>query len=456
MSIFKACDIRGRYGSELVDADGARLGLALAEQLAPAGVIVAGDGRLSTPALKQELVAGLLRGGCNVVDIGMVSTPAFYFARHHLGILPGIMVTASHNPAHDNGFKVALGELPVTPDDIRNLAARMQSGDLRPAPQPGALRAVDVLPDYIAHARAHAPDLSGLRVVADCANGMCSLTARAVWQAAGADVSFLYDTVDGAFPNHPPDPSVFKNLKSVCRAVIEQRADLGVGYDGDGDRAVFVDERGRPLPADKAIALFAERALAAGPAPIIYDQKCSLLVAEAIRARGGQPVLEKSGHTFIKTTFLRLGAPYAGEISGHHFFRELGGDDGLIASLYMADLVRRSGQGLAALADAIPTYPITPEIRLKMDAAGVNRVIDMLAGGLAREATLSTTDGLRVEYPDAWGLARQSVTESALTLRFEGKTESALRQIMARFEAVAPDLAGRLTQPAAHSGHGED
>lgn len=456
MSIFKACDIRGRYGSELLDADGARLGLALAEQLAPADVIVAGDGRLSTPALKQELVTGLLRGGCNVVDIGMVPTPAFYFARYHLGILPGVMVTASHNPAQDNGFKVALGELPVTPDDIRSLAARMQSGKLKPAQQPGALRAVDVLPAYIAHARSHAPDLAGMRVVADCANGMCSLTARAVWQASGAEVSFLYDTVDGAFPNHPPDPSVFKNLKSLCRAVVERQADLGVGYDGDGDRAVFVDEKGRPLPADKAIALFAGRALAAGPAPIVYDQKCSLLVAEAIRARGGQPVMEKSGHTFIKTTFLRLGAPYAGEISGHHFFRELGGDDGLIASLYMADLVRRSGRGLAAMADAIPTYPITPEIRLKMDAAGASRVIEMLAGSLAGEAMLTMTDGLRAEYPDAWGLARQSVTEPALTLRFEGRTKQALDRIIARFEASVPDLAGRLSQAIVDGRHGED
>lgn len=448
MSIFKACDIRGRYGSELFDADGARLGLALAEQLAPAEVIVAGDGRLSTPALKQELIRGLLEGGCNVVDIGMAPTPVFYFARHHLGILPGVMVTASHNPAQDNGFKVALGELPVTPDDIRSLAARMASGALKPAQQPGALRAVDILPAYIADARARAPDLAGMRVVADCANGMCSLTARAVWQTSGAEASFLYDTVDGAFPNHPPDPSVFKNLKSLCRAVVERQAALGVGYDGDGDRAVFVDEKGRPLPADKAIALFAGRALAAGPAPIVYDQKCSLLVAEAIRARGGQPVMEKSGHTFIKTTFLRLGAPYAGEVSGHHFFREPGGDDGLIASLYMADLVRRSGEGLAALADAIPTYPITPEIRLKMDAVGVSRVIELLARSLAGEAALSMTDGLRVEYPDAWGLARQSVTESALTLRFEGRSEEALRRIMGRFEAAAPDLAGRLTQPA--------
>lgn len=455
MSIFKACDIRGRYGSELFDADGARLGLALAEQLAPAEVIVAGDGRLSTPALKQALVTGLLQGGCNVVDIGMAPTPAFYFARHHLGILPGVMVTASHNPAHDNGFKVALGELPVTPDDIQRLATRMQSNNLKPARQPGALRAVDVLPDYIAHARAHAPDLAGLRVVADCANGMCALTARAVWQAAGADASFLHDAVDGVFPGHPPDPSVFNNLKSLCRAVIERQADLGVGYDGDGDRAVFVDERGRPLPADKAIALFAGRALAAGPAPIVYDQKCSLLVAEAIRARGGQPVMEKSGHTFIKTTFLRLGAPYAGEISGHHFFREVGGDDGLIASLFMADLVRRSGQGLAALADAIPTLPITPEIRLKMDAAEAGRVIEMLAGALAGEATLSALDGLRVEYPDAWGLIRQSVTESALTLRFEGRTEGALREIMARVEAAAPALAGRLTRPPADGSRGE-
>jgi len=448
MSIFKACDIRGRYGSELFDDDGLRLGLALAEQLAPAEVIVGGDGRLSTPALKQALVAGLLQGGCGVIDIGMVTTPAFYFARHHLGVPPGVMVTASHNPAHDNGFKIALGETPVTPDDIRALAARMQSGTLKPVPQPGALRAVDVLPAYIAHARRLAPNLAGMRVVADCANGVCALTAPAVWQASGAQVFLIYDTVDGAFPNHPPDPAVFKNLKSLCRAVVERQADLGVGYDGDGDRAVFVDAKGRPLPADKAIALFAGRALAAGPAPIVYDQKCSLLVADAIRARGGQPILEKSGHTFIKATFLRLGAPYAGEISGHHFFRELGGDDGLIASLFMADLVRRSGQGLAALADAIPTYPITPEIRLKMDAARAGQVIEQLTRNLAGEANLTLTDGVRAEYPDAWGLVRQSVTEPAITLRFEGKTESALRQIMARFEAAAPDLAGWITDHA--------
>ncbi|MCS7061172.1 MAG: phosphomannomutase/phosphoglucomutase [Anaerolineae bacterium] len=446
MSIFKACDIRGRYGHELFDSHGERLGLALAEEFAPGEVIVGGDGRLSTPALKQALIGGLLRGGCSVVDIGLVPTPAFYFARSYLGILPGVMVTASHNPAEDNGFKVALSELPATPQDIQSLAARMESEDLRAAKQPGALCAVDVLPAYIAHVRAHTPDLGGLRVVVDCANGATALTARAVWQASGAQAIFLHDTVDGAFPNHPPDPSVFKNLKFVSRAVIEQQADLGVGYDGDGDRAVFVDGKGRPLPADKTIVLFARCALANGPAPIVYDQKCSLLVPETIRAHGGQPVMERSGHTFIKTTFLRLGAPYAGEISGHHFFREIGGDDGLIASLRMADLVRQSGKRLAHLADDIPTYPITPDIRLYMEPATVSQVLDSLAEQLSNEARLSTLDGLRVEYADGWGLARQSVTESAITLRFEGKTEQALRRIMARFEAAAPALAGHLIE----------
>ena len=455
MSIFKACDIRGRYGSELFDAHGEQLGYALARRLGPGEVIVGGDGRLSTPALKQSLLKGLLQGGCDAVDIGVVTTPAFYFARRHLGILPGVMVTASHNPAGDNGFKVVLGEYPVTPDDISELAALMQSDTFAPTLRSGTLRAVDLLPAYVTFARGHAPNLTGMRVVVDCANGTSSLVARQVWQATGADVSFLYDTVDGQFPNHSPDPSVFKNLKSLCQSVSEGHAHLGVGYDGDGDRVIFVDERGRPLPADKAIALFVGRALASGPAPIVYDQKCSLIVPEAIRAGGGQPVMEKSGHTFIKTTFLRMSAPYAGEISGHHFLSELGGDDGLIASLYMADLVRRSGRGLAALADAIPTYPITPEIRLKMDAATVARVIGALTAGLAREAALSMNDGLRAEYPDAWGLARQSVTEPAITLRFEGKTENALRHIMSRFEAVAPDLAGQLTRPAAaiHSEH---
>jgi len=450
MSIFKACDIRGRYGVELLDDHAHRLGLALARQLGPVAVVVGGDGRLSTPILKQRLIEGLVRGGCPVVDVGVVTTPALYFARQHLNILPGVMVTASHNAAGDNGFKIALGELPVTPDDITRLAELMQS-EPEPADSAeasaGGVQSFDVLPEYTRFASGQATDLRGMRVVVDCANGTPALVATAVWRQTGAQVDYLFDSVDGEFPNHPPDPSVHHNLSALTQRVVDGRADLGVAYDGDGDRTVFVDGRGQPLNSDRAIVLFARRALAHGPAPIVYDQKCSLIVPETIHSLGGQPVMERSGHTFIKTTFLKLEAPYAGEISGHHFFGNLRGDDGLIASLYMAEIVKRSGASLAELADAIRMYPITPEIRLKMDAETARQVIERLTDLLSRDARLSTRDGLRVEFDDAWGIVRQSVTEPAITLRFEGKTRLALQNIVARFEQAAPELAGKIHLP---------
>jgi phosphomannomutase/phosphoglucomutase len=446
MSIYKACDIRGRYGVELMDEHATRLGFALAQYGGPTEILVGGDGRLSTPRLKAHLIAALNNSSCTVIDLGIVPTPVLYFARRHLSVPRAVMVTASHNPAPDNGFKLALSALPISPQEIRALADLMEAqqdsqhlGDVGSLPT-----TVDILPDYIAFARNQAGDLSGLRVVVDCANGVTALIARDIWQSTGAQASFLFDIVDGTFPNHPPDPSNTKNLQALCQAVQERGADLGVAYDGDGDRVVFVDALGRPLSGDRAIVLFTQQALRHGPAPIVYDQKCSLVVAETITALGGQPVIERSGHTFIKTSFLRLDAPYAGEISGHHFFRQLQGDDGIIASLYMAKLVRESGCSLAELADSIHSYPITPDIRLRMDDVTAKRVLQNLGLALDGEARLITLDGLRAEFPDGWGIARLSVTEPAITLRFEGKDQVSLNRIMRRFEQAAPDLSGRL------------
>jgi phosphomannomutase/phosphoglucomutase len=452
MSIYKACDIRGRYAAELLDEHATLLGMALTQQYGPIDILVGGDGRLSTPTLKSHLCAALSRGGCRVVDLGIVPTPALYFARQHLSVPAAVMVTASHNPAGDNGFKIALGAMPITPDEIRALAALMEQQAVarhgQSPPRPSAndpyIQQLDILPDYVAFARGQAGKLDGLRVVVDCANGVSALVARDVWQGTGAQVSFLFDTVDGSFPNHAPDPSNTRNLQALCQVVRDSGANLGVAYDGDGDRVVFVDALGRPLSGDRAIVLYVRQALHSSPAPIVYDQKCSLIVSDTIRELGGEPVIERSGHTFIKASFLRLSAPYAGEISGHHFFRQLQGDDGIIASLYMANLIQASGQSLAELADAIHTYPITPDIRLKMDDVVARRVLQNLGLALGGEARLITLDGLRAEFPDGWGIARLSVTEPAITLRFEGKDESSLNRIMRRFEQAAPDLAGHL------------
>ena len=445
MSIFKACDIRGHYGTQLLDEHARQLGSALATYCGQVDVLVGGDGRISTPALKQHLIEALVQGGCHVIDIGIVPTPVLYFARRHLGVQAGVIVTASHNPPADNGFKLALGELPITPDQIETIAELMSANTLASnAKTPGSVTQSVILPTYTEFARQQVGRLDGMCIVADCANGMAALTAEQVWQTTGANLSYLFDAVDGSFPNHAPDPSNMRNLKSLCAAVIEQHADLGVAYDGDADRVVFVDSLGRPLSGDRAIVLFVRQALAHGAAPIVYDQKCSLIVADAIRELGGMPVIERSGHTFIKTAFQNYEAPYAGEISGHHFFRQIGGDDGLIASLYMADLIHKSGQSLAKLADSIHSYPITPDIRLMMDSETAHRVLRDLTTALSGEAHLVTLDGIRAEYADGWGMARLSVTEPAMTLRFEGKTLQSLRRIMHRFEEDSPDLRGRL------------
>jgi phosphomannomutase / phosphoglucomutase len=444
MSIYKACDIRGRYGDDLREEHATRLGQAITHYSGKVDILVGGDGRLSTPTLKAHLIEGLSKSGCRVVDLGIIPTPALYFARRHLGIQAAVMVTASHNPASDNGFKISLSATPIKLEDITALAKLMEAENT-PLPQIGAdVRCINILPDYVAFAISQAQPLDGLKVVVDCANGASALVAHDIWRSTGAEVSYLFDTLDGSFPNHAPDPSNVRNLTALCQAVQERSADMGVAYDGDADRVMFIDSNGRPLSGDKAIVIFARQALRVAPAPIVYDQKCSLIVVDAIRENGGEPVRERSGHTFIKTTFLRLNAPYAGEISGHHFFRLLQGDDGIIASLYMANLVKASGHALAQMADAIHAYPITPDIRLKMDEGTAYRVLVDLKRALADEATLTTLDGLRADFSNGWGMARQSVTEPAITLRFEGKDEHTLQSIMLRFEQVAPDLAGRL------------
>lgn len=444
MSIYKACDIRGLDGAELTVEHATRLGVALARLQGASHVIVAGDGRPSTPELKHALIDSLATAGMQVVDLGIVPTPVFYFARQRLGILTGVMVTASHNPAGYNGFKITLGELPITPRDMQRIEQIMEGDEPAPGGADGGVEALDILPDYLAFAHRQMPDLAGLQVVVDCSNGVASLAARELWEASGAQVRLLHETIDGTFPNHPPNPAVQKNLAILSRAVQDAGADLGVAYDGDGDRIAFVDGAGQPLPSDKAIVIFARHVLQGEAGPIVYDQKCSRIVPDAIIAGGGEPIRERSGHTFIKTAFLSHKALYAGELSGHHFLRAFGGDDALLGSLLMAQIVCKAGGSLAALADGIETYASTPDIRLPMDEEVVSRVLRDLEQRLIDRAELSFVDGIRAEFSDGWGMARPSVTEPAVTLRFEGWDQAALQRIIGAFTEAAPDLAGPL------------
>jgi len=446
MSIFKACDIRAPYPDELKDEHAILLGKAIARLLGSCEILVAGDGRLSTPRLKGLLIDSFLASGCRVIDLGMIPTPVFYFARHELGVQAGVMVTASHNPPQYNGFKLAFGDLPITEEEIAGLQKLMsQSNAVLPETGQRLAGSIDILPTYIQFAKDQIAPLAGLRVVVDYGNGMGTLTGPELWNHSGAETIALFDEVDGRFPNRSPDPANPRNLTALQQAVREYRADLGVAYDGDADRVAFVDEQGRMANADKIIALFARHRLRDGAAAVVYDQKCSRLVPETIHAAGGEPIMEKSGHTFIKTTFLQKKAVYAGELSGHHFFRSLPqGDDGVLASLYFAEMLKNSGQTLSMVLQTLPDYPITPDIRLPVAAGEADRILAELKEGLTDKADLIFLDGIRAEFPDGWGLARKSVTEPLITLRFEGKDKGALRRIIASFATAAPELAGRL------------
>lgn len=445
MSIYKKCDIRGVFGSELWAGHAARLGVALAHLLPPrSAILVGGDGRTSTAVLKKILINSLVTGDLLVIDLGLVSTPAFYFARRKRNIQAGVMVTASHNPAEDNGFKITLGDLPITPEDMERIAALMESDIQAAEDAPGGVEVYDILPEYLAELSGLAPRLDGLKVVVDCSNGMASQAARSVWQETGAEVTLLLSHIDGRFPVHAPNPANNENLRYLGDTVLAAGADLGVCYDGDGDRVAFVNELGRPIPNDKVIVVLARDALSHGSAPIVYDQKCSRIVPDAIRAAGGTPVIEQSGHTFIKTAFLQHKAPYAGEVTGHHFLSVIQGDDGIVASLLIGRLLACSGKKASKWMAAIPKYPITPDIRIPMDPGQIQSILEAVEDRLGSTARVDHLDGLRLEFPEGWCLIRPSVTEPMLTVRIEGVTQKALNDIIQQISAAAPDLSQTL------------
>jgi phosphomannomutase / phosphoglucomutase len=445
VSIFKACDIRGVFGEELAPSDASALGRALAIHEKPEHVVVGGDGRVSTPILKDAVIRALVECGASVVHLGRVPTPVFYYARRKLGIPAGVMVTGSHNAPSDNGFKVVLGDLPITEGELGELRVLMQSAARCSGERRGRVVPLRLTEEYTTFVRSFFTAEGHLRIVLDAGNGMWGPTAPRVFRDLGYKVVELFSEVDGHFPNRPPNPAIAANLSALCSAVRAEHADLGVAFDGDGDRVAFVDERGEPVDNDRVIVLLARQALSTNPgATIVLDQKCSDVVREEIERYGGAPRMEKSGHTFIKTTFLETRAVYAGELSGHHFLEELGGDDGLMASLKMAALVQASGDPLSRIVESIPRYPITPDIRLSVAPGEAEAIIAAVKRDLKGAVEVSERDGVRAQFPDGWGLVRASVTEPAITMRFEGHTGEALERIKSEFVQAAPQLAGRI------------
>ena len=439
MSIYKECDIRGVVGDELTPVLAERIGRAVGTVMAGCRVVVAGDVRTSTPALREALLQGLLRSPVEVLDAGIVPTPVFYDAIADHRADGGVMVTASHNPAHYNGFKLSLGATPVTPDDIAGIADLVTSGAF--ADGAGTVRDVDALEAYQRRALGRFAPSPPLRLVVDAGNGAAAPAAPRLLRALGHDVIELHCEVDGRFPNRSPNPSEHGVLGALQQLVRERGADLGVAFDGDGDRAVFVDRTGRVASAEEALVVFARHLLRAGDV-VVYDLKSSSVVAEQIAALGGRSVMARSGHAFIRTTFLREGALLAGEVSGHFFFRELGHDDAIHAAATMAHVLGRSGSDLAAEVADLPQSVITPDLRVPWPLDERDALLERVADAYARYP-IARLDGVRVDFHDGWLLARKSVTEPAVTIRLEASDEDALAARRAELLEALPELAGR-------------
>jgi len=441
MSIFQACDIRGIAGKDLSPIVARKIGLAVGLKLAGQPVVVGGDMRLSTPEFQRIIIDALLESGCKVIDIGTVATPLLYFALKDSGGSGGVMITASHNPSAYNGFKLVFGSQPVTEEDIGAIA-RLVEQNARTTGA-GTIEKRPVTDKYLAYT-AQKSKAGTLKVVIDAGNGATSRIAPRLFRALGYEVIELYCEPDGRFPNRPPNPALAENLAGLGEKVRSSGAALGVAFDGDGDRVGFVDENGRPADNDYIMVLLARYYLETGPGTVIYDAKCSMVVPEEITKAGGRPIMARAGHTFSKAAFLREDALFAGEISGHFFFRELGYDDGMFAALKVTELVASHGS-LAALIDAVPNYVLTPDIRVPYPHADKQAVLEAAAEKLACYRP-NLIDGVRIEFADGWGMIRSSVTEPLFTLRFEAKSNSRLREIIAILLAALPESLAHLIQ----------
>ncbi|HKB54476.1 MAG TPA: phosphomannomutase/phosphoglucomutase [Ramlibacter sp.] len=449
-SVFKAYDIRGVAADGVNEALAEALGRAfgtLARREGEPAVAIGRDGRLSGPVLAAALARGLVASGVDVIDVGMVTTPMLYFAASTV-CASGIQVTASHNPKDYNGFKLVLAGRGIYGDELQALRRMIEASEWDPGAAVGRVSELDVFAAYRDRIVSGIELARPLKIALDCGNGVAGASAPDIYRAIGCEVTQLYSEVDGTFPNHHPDPGKPENLRDVIAAVMGGGADLGLALDGDGDRLGVVTRTGNIIWPDRQMMLFAHDVLSrVAGAPIVFDVKSTQRLAPVIAAAGGRPVMHNSGHSLLKARMRELNAPLAGEMSGHIFFGErwYGFDDGTYAGCRLLEILSRQADPSAVL-DGLPTSCSTPELHVLCEEGEPHRI----AGELARKASfpqaqVCTLDGLRVDWPDGFGLVRASNTTPVLTLRFEGHTPQALRRIqddmLALLRTVKPDAA---------------
>ncbi|NIN70286.1 MAG: phosphomannomutase [Anaerolineae bacterium] len=432
--IFRQYDVRGVVDDDLTESVAEELGKGYGAFMRHQGkqkVSVGYDARPSSPGFRDALIKGILSTGIDIVNVGMLPTPTFYFSLFHLEVEGGVMITGSHNPPEFNGFKLAVGRTTIYGDEIQKVRKIIEAADYPRGV--GQLEQQDVKPAYLETLKERiGPFQKKVKLIVDAGNGVAGMFCPQLLQDLGAEAHGLYCEVDGTFPNHHPDPTVPANLTDLIARVMEEKADLGMAYDGDGDRLGVVDEEGNIIWGDQLLILFSREILARQPgAPIIFEVKCSQALAEEIEKAGGVPIMWRTGHSFIKKKMREENSPLAGEMSGHLFFADeyYGYDDAIYASLRLVRLLSRSDKSIREMLADVPKYYSTPEIRVDCPDEEKFQVVAALTEHFKKRYEVVDVDGARILFGDGWGLVRASNTQPVLVLRFEAKTPERLDEI---------------------------
>ncbi|MBI2962777.1 MAG: phosphomannomutase/phosphoglucomutase [Deltaproteobacteria bacterium] len=443
--IIREYDIRGVADRDFGDENCRLLGRAIGTMERRAGqrrITLGRDARLHSPRIRDGVLQGLLESGLEVTDVGMCATPLLYFSVHHWDMDGGVMITASHNPAPDNGLKVLVGKATIHGADLKKLAALVEARDF--VSEPGG-RAAEraVLADYVRYVTAQIRAPRKLRIAIDAGNGPGGVPAVPIFRALGHEVIELYTEPDGRFPNHHPDPTVVANLEDLIATVRERRCDVGIAYDGDADRIGVVDERGNPVWGDQLMIIFSRSILEKrNSGTFIAEVKCSRTLYDDVPKHGGRIIMWKTGHSLIKAKMKEENALLAGEMSGHMFFadRYYGFDDAIYSSARLVEILSETGRHVGDLLADVPKTYSTPEIRVEAPEAEKFAIVERLKSRFAKTHEVIDIDGARINFPAGWGLVRASNTQAVLVLRFEAESESALAAIRSEVEGALKEL----------------